>query len=161
MDVLKMVFVSAELGYFAVSLAPKSVIWIYCFALMFEFRLMSGKISRYKKKTRKKYSNFVDENEICWSTHSHILFALADSCVRCNLLAFFCDSYQLEMATLQTVCDNVERKIAVSQGKVKDPKRWRDLTAYWILGRCDASRCCLAKWVEVKFGFRLILVRFV
>lgn len=38
------------------------------------------------------------------------------------------------MAPLQTICDTVERKIAVHQGKIKDPKRWRDLTAYWILG---------------------------
>lgn len=36
--------------------------------------------------------------------------------------------------TLKTVSEKVERNVAVKQPKIKDPKRWRDLTAFWILG---------------------------
>lgn len=42
------------------------------------------------------------------------------------------------MAHLQTISENVEKKTTkVDNSKIKDSQRWRDLTAYWILGLCN------------------------
>lgn len=37
-----------------------------------------------------------------------------------------------QLTKIQTISGKVG-----AEGKVKDPGRWRDLTAYWILGLCN------------------------
>lgn len=46
------------------------------------------------------------------------------------------------MTGSQTPAQNAEKKVVTAvkapiTQKVKDPQRWRDLTAYWILGLCN------------------------
>lgn len=37
-----------------------------------------------------------------------------------------------QLSKIQTISEKVG-----GDGKIKDPGRWRDLTAYWILGLCN------------------------
>lgn len=37
-----------------------------------------------------------------------------------------------QLSTIQSISEKVG-----TDGKYKDPGRWRDLTAYWILGLCN------------------------